>query len=148
MTIEIREATLDEIKHLRTKILRPNFPPGELALYDADALPETLHVGAFNGLQNLGAATFLVDTYPGTGEVAIRLRGMVVQKDLQGEGIGTRLLEHAYTLFFGRFGLRFLWCNARVSALGFYENQKFETFGDVFDIPGIGPHFVMWREMT
>ncbi len=44
-----------------------------------------------------------------------------------------------------RRGRRLLWCNARVVALGFYTKLGLHTEGDEFDIPGIGPHYVMTR---
>ena len=36
-----------------------------------------------------------------------------------------------------------LWCNARLHAVGFYERQGWKVEGDEFDVPDIGPHFVM-----
>jgi predicted GNAT family N-acyltransferase len=36
-----------------------------------------------------------------------------------------------------------LWCNARVSAVGFYQRFGMRVAGAEFDIPGIGPHVVM-----
>jgi hypothetical protein len=42
-------------------------------------------------------------------------------------------------------GGRYLWCNARLVAVPFYERLGLEAVGPEFDIPGIGPHYVMWR---
>ncbi|MCH7639720.1 MAG: hypothetical protein IH855_09695 [Bacteroidetes bacterium] len=39
----------------------------------------------------------------------------------------------------------FLWCNARVIALDFYEYLGLQTIGPEFEIEGIGPHYVMWK---
>lgn len=44
-------------------------------------------------------------------------------------------------------GAEVLWCNARVGALGFYLRLGFATIGEEFEIAGIGPHFVMWRDL-
>jgi predicted GNAT family N-acyltransferase len=51
-------------------------------------------------------------------------------------------MQHAYE----RAG-HMIWCNARLSAVRFYEKLGFETRGDEFDIPDVGPHVVMWRTL-
>jgi ribosomal protein S18 acetylase RimI-like enzyme len=65
---------------------------------------------------------------------------------LQGSGLGravlTECIEHVRSA-----GAEVLWCNARLGALGFYERLGFATVGDEFDIAGIGPHYVMWKDV-
>jgi len=41
-----------------------------------------------------------------------------------------------------------LWFNARTVAVPFYEKHGFATRGDEFEIPGVGPHYVMWQEFA
>jgi predicted GNAT family N-acyltransferase len=36
-----------------------------------------------------------------------------------------------------------LWCNARVPAVAFYERAGFNTRGEVWNDPQIGPHIAM-----
>ena len=36
------------------------------------------------------------------------------------------------------------WCNARTTAIGFYEQAGWSTATDVFDIPTAGPHVKMY----
>jgi hypothetical protein len=40
-----------------------------------------------------------------------------------------------------------MWCQARVSAQGFYEKVGFATLGERFWLPLSGPHYVMVREL-
>ena len=40
-----------------------------------------------------------------------------------------------------------LWCNARTSAMGFYQNVGFEKIGEEFDIPTVGPHVLMFKKI-
>jgi predicted GNAT family N-acyltransferase len=40
-----------------------------------------------------------------------------------------------------------VWCNARTPALRLYERAGFERESGEFEIPGIGPHFVMARRV-
>ena len=41
-----------------------------------------------------------------------------------------------------------LWCNARTPALHLYERAAFLPRGEVFELPEIGPHQVMWRTVA
>lgn len=38
-----------------------------------------------------------------------------------------------------------LWCNARLTAVGFYQRGGFETLGEPWEEPLIGPHVAMWK---
>jgi GNAT superfamily N-acetyltransferase len=66
---------------------------------------------------------------------------MAVNTHHQGTGIGRAILSevcrHAETKFAP------LWCNARLHAIPFYERNGWETEGDVFHVPDVGPHKVM-----
>ena len=75
-----------------------------------------------------------------------RLRGMATRADLQGKGIGSMVLKAALE-HVGTEGGELIWCNARVSALAFYERAGFRTWGEPWEIPGHGPHVVMWRRI-
>jgi predicted GNAT family N-acyltransferase len=41
-----------------------------------------------------------------------------------------------------------VWCDARVTAAGFYERMGFTVVTEPYDKPGIGPHVGMLREVT
>ena len=76
--------------------------------------------------------------------VGWRLRGMAVAPDLQGRGLGKKLVERAIADAKEQNVPR-IWCNARTSALGFYQGLGFQAEGEEFEIEGVGPHFVMVR---
>ena len=40
-----------------------------------------------------------------------------------------------------------LWFNARIIAVSFYKNLGYKTIGPEFDIPLIGPHYLMKKEL-
>jgi GNAT superfamily N-acetyltransferase len=73
-----------------------------------------------------------------------RIRGMATRSDSRGRGFGRQvldlLIEHVVD-----HGGGLLWCNARIPALSLYERAGFLPRGDVFELPEIGPHMVMWR---
>ena len=67
-----------------------------------------------------------------------QLRGMAVAPAARGGGVGLALLravEAAHP--------EGLWCNARVSALGFYEAAGWRVISEEFEILGVGPHVKM-----
>ena len=40
-----------------------------------------------------------------------------------------------------------IWCNARIKAVPFYKREGFKIIGDEFDIPNIGPHYLMAKNL-
>ncbi len=148
----IRSLTAAETRPLRSAVLRPG-QPAEALVYPGDDAPGSFHAGALVDGEVVGVATVYPEPMPLVPEAdvdpasAFRLRGMATRPDLQGTGLGRavlrRCIEHAREA-----GAEVLWCNARVGALGFYRRLDFETLGDAFDIPGIGPHYVMWTRVS
>lgn len=149
--MNVRPVSAADTRPLRSEVLRPGQPPTDL-VYPGDAVAGSFHAGAFVDGALVGIATVYPEAMPLTPAAdldpsnAFRLRGMATRAGLQGQGIGRvvlgRCIEHVREA-----GADVLWCNARVSALGFYERLGFQTVGDEFDIAGIGPHYVMWKDV-
>ena len=72
-----------------------------------------------------------------------RLRGMATEQEMRGRGFGSAVLSACLERCWSEGGETF-WCNARTSAAGFYEKRGFSTLPEEFEIPGIGPHRVMY----
>ena len=131
---------------LRQQVLRPGQPSSEVAFAGDDA-DEALHLAAVDGDgQIIGIASIYPEPPPGEAEAAQwRLRGMAVDPRQHGQGVGRRLVEACLAHLTSRGG-RTLWCNARMTAAGFYARLGFTEFSETFDIPGVGPHVRMRRE--
>jgi ribosomal protein S18 acetylase RimI-like enzyme len=71
---------------------------------------------------------------------------MATRADVRGRGAGGAVLGALVSHAAGHGATR-VWCNARTPALGLYERAGFERESDEFEIPGIGPHFVMARRV-
>ena len=67
---------------------------------------------------------------------------MATLKAYQGQGLSQALLRTAFPIIKNNHVSR-LWCNARVTAIGFYEKVGFEKVSDEFEIPDVGPHVLM-----
>lgn len=131
----------DELKHvhqLRYEILRkPLGLPASSAIFAGDEFESTVHILAKSNGRLLGCASVQSNEQ----EKRIQLRGMAVDLDKQGLGLGKRILDEAKAIAKQRDQL--LWCNARFSAIGFYEHQGLVHCGPLFEIPGIGEHVAM-----
>lgn len=80
----------------------------------------------------MGVATFVPRPYAGRPGVAgVQLRGMAVETELHGRGIGELLLTMAMEQLRAR-GTKVLWAKARDSALGFYERLGMHVEGEGF----------------
>lgn len=128
------------IRPLRHAVLRPGQPVSASA-YPLDDDPQTLHLAAYDDTGAVvGCATFFPE--PLDGEPAWRLRGMATAPAVRGQGYAGEMLARGLEELRER-GVRLLWCNARTSAVGFYERFGFERLGAEFDIPALGPHYLL-----
>lgn len=140
-----RVAGLEEIVGLRHAVLRPGLPV-ESAAFDGDDDAATLHAGAFDAAGDcVGCASFMREDYE--GRPAYRLRGMATRGDAQQRGVGRRLLAFCTEWILANSDVRLLWCNARIEACGFYEREGWRIDSEVFEIPTVGPHYRMVREV-
>lgn len=141
--VDIQVVEPGVIRPMRQRVLRPH-QPIEAMVYPGDDAAGTFHLAAAGPAGRvLGIASFYIDSHPlepMPGDW--RLRGMAVEPTLQGKGLGGRLVQAGLEHIREQAGKR-LWCNARVSAQGFYTKLGFTIQGEVFEIKPIGPHNVM-----
>jgi GNAT superfamily N-acetyltransferase len=104
----------------------------------ADEGPESFAVGAFEGKDLISVGLVAPDGYPGSW----RVRGMATAPAARGQGAGTALLE-ALLQHATDQGAHRIWCNARTPARSLYERAGLRVTSDEFEIPDIGPHYVM-----
>jgi GNAT superfamily N-acetyltransferase len=139
---DLRFISAKETHTLRLTVLRPGRPV-EAAFFSGDDLPETRHLGAYCENQLLAIASLYRAEFPGQpGTPAFQLRGMATAPEAQKSGLGRALLGAAVD-YVRQEGVDLLWCNARTSALDFYQKAGFEIVGKEFDIHDVGPHFRM-----
>ena len=128
---------LARVRDLRYEILRkPHGMPISSASFPGDENESTIHILALSDEELVGCASLYVD-----GSDAIQLRGMAVAIDWQRQGVGRRIGETIKDIATSQG--KTLWCNARSSAIGFYERQGWVKSGPFFDVPVIGQHIVM-----
>ena len=133
---------------LRIKLLRPGGTVEDVS-FAQDLEPTAVHFGCFRNSKLVSVATIFRQPRPGRlGEggssgSSWQLRGMATDPDFQGFGCGKAILLAAIDFVRREKGIE-IWCNARVSASHFYAKSGFRNMTpDTFDVPGIGPHYVM-----
>ncbi len=132
---------------LRLKVLRPGGIEDDVHFAN-DRLEGAFHLGVYIGAHLIGVGSFYPEAHPAlTGWKQYRLRGMASHPDFQGQGAGGRLLRFAMDHLLAQHA-DVLWCNAREKAVAFYEREGFLREGLLFDIPGIGGHYVMYRRLV
>jgi len=140
----VRRATLAEILALRHAELRAGLPRAT-AEFDGDDEATTLHVGAFDGGEVIGCASWMRRDREGVA--AYQLRGMATRADRVRRGVGRAVLRLGEQEIAATSDVRLLWCNARVPAVPFYEGEGWRVVSAEFDIPTAGPHRVMVRRL-
>jgi ribosomal protein S18 acetylase RimI-like enzyme len=137
---EVRRIGAEDVRPLRQLVLRPGRPFAETA-FPGDDAPGTAHFGAYRGGELVAVATLLDAPHPDwPGERGCQVRGMASHPSVRGLGFGAAALVACAAEARER-GADLLWCNARESALGFYQRAGFTVTGERFEVPGIGPHF-------
>ncbi len=127
-----------QVLDLRRRMLRPGLP-WAASNYEQDQLASTRHLAILDDDVVVACVTLFPQEFE--HDAAVRLRGMAVDPAFQGRGWGRVLVRHSRQ-FVVDAGVELLWCNARVSAAGFYEKQGFQLMGPVFlTEPGV-PHRV------
>ena len=144
--IHIKSISSQETYSVRHPVLRTG-KPLESCHMEGDDLDSTLHFGLYLDSSLIGVASFMGETNSIFQESKqSRLRGMAILKDFQGKGLGNILLNHAEKQL-KNLDVSLIWCNARETAIPFYEKQGYQKHGIPFDIKEIGIHYVMFKKL-
>lgn len=145
--LHIQPISAEATYTLRQQILRPHLSIEECT-FSLDKAPDSLHIGCFLNGQLIGVGSILREARDGSTHSNVwRLRGMAVQADIRGSGVGGKILQ-ALLAHAASQGLpNEIWCNGRVPVKGYYERYGFVQHGDVFDVPHTGPHVLMIRRL-
>lgn len=143
MTI-VRLIGAEDTHAIRHAVLRPN-QPLSACRYPDDDMSEAGHFGAFVADELVGVVSIYPQSHADVAsDHAWRIRGMATLPDVRGKGLGMKLLQAAETHVAEHNG-QVVWANARVSALGFYEQAGYHKQGEQFEMPNIGPHYVIQK---
>ena len=142
--IKVKKITYLDTFPVRSAVLRQG-KPIETCFFLGDDAEDTTHFGLFKGNKLIGVASiFKFNNEYFEQKNQFQLRGMAVLNEYQGFGFGNIILEEVCKFVFTK-NTDVLWFNARENAVRFYKNFGFSTFGNSFEIPEIGTHFLMFK---
>ncbi|KAI1845832.1 hypothetical protein JX265_013519 [Neoarthrinium moseri] len=136
VTVSIRAIHAADTYPLRHVVLWPDRPAEYVQLPD-DASGQ--HFGAFVS----GELVSVISLFP-DGESA-RFRKFATAAPWQGKGVGSALLQHTIAAA-RQTGAGSIWCDARSSALPFYQRFGMQAEGDTF-YKGEVPYLLMRRAL-
>ncbi len=138
----------EQTHSVRRVVLRADTPTKEVSFREDD-WPGVVHLGvlgpaSIDGDHIIATSTWIPRETPlRPGVCAVQLRGMATLQPYQGRGVGAALVA-AGVIHARALGAKFVWANARDSALAFYVREGFSVEGDGFiDGPTQLPHHVV-----
>lgn len=131
VNLKIQMLSIEQIRpeltwRLRKAVLYPAQPLHAMEMEEDN---HGYHFGAFDD-NDLVAVVSLFQN-----ESDFQFRKFAVAESRQGSGIGRKLLQYITDFVINEAGTR-LWCNARVSAIGFYLKAGFIQTGKLFSKNG------------
>jgi predicted GNAT family N-acyltransferase len=126
---------------LRQRVLRPHQRIAEMD-YPGDHDATTAHFGCHGDGELVAIGSIYREPRPGGDPDGWRIRGMATAEGRRRAGLGKSVLA-ACVAHARDHGATEVWCNARRGARALYERAGFIIVGDEFELPGIGPHFLM-----
>jgi predicted GNAT family N-acyltransferase len=119
--------------------------PVENARFPGDDDESTWHVATFRidasancADEAICCASFMLTSFDAK-EPAWQLRGMATARPYRCCGLGRELLNWAQSKILQTSTVRFFWCNARLSAIPFYEKIGWRCVSEQFEDPVAGP---------
>jgi GNAT superfamily N-acetyltransferase len=144
--IEINKITAFETIIVRHPVLRTGKPIATCH-FEGDDLPTTSHFGLYLEKQLVAIiSSFKVQNKLFTEENQYQIRGMAVLEEFQKRGFGEQLLHYCENEIRIKKG-ELIWFNAREKAVGFYKKSGYEVIGGQFEIPDVGPHYVLFKKI-
>lgn len=132
-----------ETYELRHRVLGRGDSPAGIAA-DDDGDPASGHFAHRIDGHVVATGTIRRRTTPAGVESAWQIRGMAVEPDHRGKGVGsailTALIDHACA-----HGGGTIWCYARIAARTLYELHGFSVAGEPFHDPVAGTQVLMLR---
>lgn len=142
---EVKEISLEELLPIRAKVLRHGKRPEEV-IFTGDSDLTTFHLGVFLGEELITVGSFYKENLDDQAGEGYRLRSMASSPEMQSKGGGSVLMQYAFEKL-KQMEKKYLWCNARSGAVGFYQKMGLKIISDEFVIPEIGTHYVMITEL-
>lgn len=121
--------------------------PIDTCIFQGDDLQSTKHFGLYYNEDLIGVISVFENKssiFSNTNQ--LQIRGMAILEKFQGKGYG-RLLVNEAESYAKKSNSDLIWFNARENAAEFYKILGYQIYGSLFDIEGIGLHYVMYKQI-
>jgi predicted GNAT family N-acyltransferase len=140
--ISIKLISSKDCFELRKKVLWPHKKLNQCSI-DIDNHPDSFHLGAFCGDRLVSMGSFFKqENKLFNNQLQYRLRAMATDNNYRNIGSGSKLIKKSFEIL-KKKKIEILWCDARLIAVDFYKKNGFKISSNIFEIPIIGPHYVM-----
>jgi len=139
----IKFIPVEAVLSIRNEVLRDNRLTLDECRWPSDELEGAFHLGYYVNDELACIASFHPQSYGEFAGTGYQLRGMATIEKYRGQGLGNQLLNFGIVYLRGQKA-NYVWCNARKRALPFYLNMGFEIISAEFEVPVIGPHYVLY----
>ncbi len=139
----IRFINADDVLAIRNEVLREGRLTLNACRFPGDDSEGAFHLGYYVGDALACIASFHPQVYKDYAGRAYQLRGMATTEKHRNQGLGNQLVNFAIVYMRGQ-KVNYCWCNARKKAVAFYKSLGFEIISAEFEVPDIGPHYVMY----
>lgn len=144
MKIRIKIINSYELHDIRSKVLRNGLDP-KMCTFEGDTRINSIHIGAFNNNKILGGVSLIKNICNENSEVdCFQLRGLCVYNEFQNYGIGTKII-HKIENIISEMNIKYVWMNARESAVKFYLNLGYTNSNKSKIIGNIGLHYMLYK---
>lgn len=131
---------------VRNIVLREGRLTNEECRFPSDEVDGAFHLGYFVDGELATVVSLHPQNYGEIAGIGYQLRGMATLAQHRGQGLGKLIVDFAIEQLLDRRA-DYVWCNARKVAAKFYSDCGFKIISDEFEIKGIGPHYVMNRQL-
>ena len=142
--IRIVKLKAEDTYSIRKDILRKNMTLSHEMKGDFDS--DALHLGIYELDKLVCIGSFMKAARTDLSGQQYQLRGMATLDGSQGKGYGKLLLQEAEAIL-KRKDIDIIWCTARVVAIDFYKKMGYQLISEIFEVPQIGPHYVMFKKL-
>ncbi|MGE4346922.1 MAG: GNAT family N-acetyltransferase [Flavobacteriaceae bacterium] len=145
-SVVIKQIEYEQTYPIRQVVLRPGRPL-ETCFFKGDELQTTFHFGLFYQEKLTGIISIFKNNNPLFSQTdQYQIRGMAVLPEYQKSGFGKQLVVYS-EIFLRNKSILLVWFNAREIAVDFYKKSGYQVIGKTFEIPDVGPHFVMFKKL-
>ena len=143
-SFDVKVIEASQTHPLRHLVLWPHIEKESDCVIDIDNEAEAFHLGAFEGGRLVSVGSFFPASSPKIeSQKPFRLRAMATHPDFRGKNAGKSLIQVGIGLLREK-GADFLWCDARLNAVPFYQKLGFSVMDEIYEVRTIGPHKFMW----